>query len=81
MQVVMTSYETQIHTFANWLMSHANRVTMDNRKNSEYHVVAATRKLRTDKAVLQKNHGQTILKNIGSEKTYGPKKYWTVKTR
>ena len=61
MQVVMTSDETQIHIFADWLMSHANRVTMDNSKNPDYRVVAATRKLRTDKTVPQKNHGQTIL--------------------
>ena len=40
MQMVMTSDETQIQTFANWPMSHAKRVTRDNRKNPEYHVVA-----------------------------------------
>ena len=47
--MVMTSDETQIQIFANWPMSHAKRVTRDNRKNPEYHVVAAIRKLRTDK--------------------------------
>ena len=49
MQMVMTSDETQIQIFANWPMSHAKRVTRDNRKNPEYRVVAAIRKLRTDK--------------------------------
>ena len=48
MQMVMTSEETQIEILANWSMSHANRLTMDNRKNPEYRVVAAIRKLRTD---------------------------------
>ena len=46
--MVMTSDETQIQTFANWPMSHAKRVTRDNRKNPEYRVVAAIRKLWTD---------------------------------
>ena len=32
MQMVMTSDETQIQIFANWPMSHAKRVTEDNRK-------------------------------------------------
>ena len=50
--MVMTSDETQIQIFANWPMSHAKRVTRDNRKNPEYHVVAAIRKLRTDKDCL-----------------------------
>ena len=48
MQMVMTSDETQIQIFANWPMSHAKRVTRDKRKNSEYRVAAAIRKLRTD---------------------------------
>ena len=46
--MVMTSDETRIQIFANWPMSHANRVARDNRKSPEYHVVAAIRKLRTD---------------------------------
>ena len=33
MQMVMTSDETQIQILANWPMSHAKRVTRDNRKN------------------------------------------------
>ena len=41
MQMVMTSDETQIQIFANWPMSHAKHATRDNRKNLEYHVVAA----------------------------------------
>ena len=45
----MTSDETQFQTSANWPMSHAKRVTRDNRKNPEYLVIAAIRKLRTDK--------------------------------
>ena len=36
----MTSDETQIQIFANWPMSHAKRVTRDNRKNPQYRVVA-----------------------------------------
>ena len=46
--MVVTADETQIQFFANWPMSHAKRVTRDNRKNPEYRVVAAIRKLRTD---------------------------------
>ena len=46
--MVMTSDETQIQIFANWPMSHAKRVTRDNRKSPGYRVVAAIRKLRTD---------------------------------
>ena len=53
---------------------YAKRVTKKNRKNPEYHV--AIRRLRTDKTVPLKNHGQTKLKlneqHIGSKKTYGP---------
>ena len=44
----MTSDETQIQIVANWPLSYAKRVTKDNWKNPEYHVVAAIRKLRTD---------------------------------
>ena len=44
----MTSDETQIQIFAHWPMSHAKRVTRDNRKNPEYRVVAAIRKQQTD---------------------------------
>ena len=76
MQMVMTSDETQIHIFANWLMSHAKRVTRDNRKNPEYRVVAAIRKLGTDTncpaGKSWPNH-VTNEQHIGSEKTYGPK--------
>ena len=36
----MTPDETQIQIFANWPMSHAKRVTRDNRKNPEYRVIA-----------------------------------------
>ena len=41
MQMVMTSDETQIQIFADWPMPHAKRVTKDNKKNPEYHVIAA----------------------------------------
>ena len=54
MQMVMASGETQIQIFA-------KRVTSDNRKNPEYRVVAAIRKLRTlTQTVPQENHGQTM---------------------
>ena len=49
MQMVMTPDETQIQILANWPMSHAKRVTRDNRKNPEHRVIAAIRKLRTEK--------------------------------
>ena len=61
----MTSNETQIQIFADWPMSHAAKcMTKGNRKNPEYHVVAAIkikRLRRQSKTVPQKNHGQTIL--------------------
>ena len=71
----MTSDETQIQIFANWPMSHAKRVTMDNRKSLEYRVVAAIRKLRTDTNCPAGKSWPNHVKNeqhIGSEKTYGP---------
>ena len=37
MQMVMTTDETQIQIFADESMSHAKRMTWDNRKNPEYH--------------------------------------------
>ena len=45
--MVITSDKTLIQIFANWAMPHAKRVRRD-RKNLEYRVVAAIRKLRTD---------------------------------
>ena len=60
--MVMTSDETQIQIFANWPMSHAKRATRDKRKNPEYHVVAAIRKLRTDTNCPAGKSGQTMLK-------------------
>ena len=59
-------------------MSHTKRVTRDNRKNSEYHVAPAIRKLRTDTNCAAGKSWPNHVKNeqhIGSEKTYGPKKY------
>ena len=79
MQMVMTPDETQIQILAHWPMSHAKRVTRDNRKNPEYNVVVAIRKLRTDKNCPAGKSWPNHVKNeqhIGSEKTYGPKKYW-----
>ena len=76
MQMVMTSDETQIQIFANWSMSHAERMTRDNRKNPEYRAVAAIRKLRTDTNCPAGKSWPNHVKNeqhIGSEKTYGPK--------
>ena len=74
--MVMTSDETQIQIFANWPMSHAKRVTGDNRKNPEYRVIAAIRKLRTDTNCPAGKTWPNYVKNeqhIGSENTYGPK--------
>ena len=45
----MTSDETQNQIFADWPMSHAKRVITGQQEKPEYHVVAAIRKLRTDK--------------------------------
>ena len=73
--MVMTSDETQIQIFANWPMSHAKRVTRDNRKSPEYRVVAAIRKLRTDTNYPAGESWPNHVKNgqhIGSEKIYGP---------
>ena len=73
--MVMTSDETQIQIFANRPMSHAKRVTMDNRKSLEYRVVAAIRKLWTDTNCPAGKSWPNHVKNeqhIGSEKTYGP---------
>ena len=44
----MTSDGNQIQILANRPMPHAKRMTRDNWKNPEYHVVVAIRKLRTD---------------------------------
>ena len=57
-------------------MSHAKRVTRENRKNAEYRVVAAIRKLRTDTncpaGISWPNHVKNE-QHIRSKKTYGPK--------
>ena len=62
MRMVMTSDETEIQIFTDWPSLHAKRVTKANRKSPEYQVVVAIRRLRTDKTIPQKNHGQTMLK-------------------
>ena len=72
--MVMFSEETQIQILANWPISHAKRGTKENRKNPEYHVVAAIRKLQADKDCPAEKLGPDHVKNeqhIGSEKTYG----------
>ena len=74
--MVMTLGVTQIQIFAKWPMSHAKRVTRDNRKSLECRVVAAIRKLRTNKNCPAGKSWPNHVKNeqhIGSEKTYGPK--------
>ena len=73
--MVTTSDGTQIQIFANWPISYAKRVTRDNRKNPEYRVVTAIRKLRTDTNCPAGKSWPNHVKNeqhIGSEKTYGP---------
>ena len=79
MQMVMTSDETQIKIFANWPMSHAKRVTRDNRKNPEYRVIAAIRKLRTDKLSRRRIMGKPCKKWAAYRiwKDLRPQKYWT----
>ena len=62
-------------------MSHAKRAIKNNGKNPECHVVAAIRKLWRGKNCPAENSWQNHVKNeqhIGSEKTYGPTKYWTI---
>ena len=76
--MAMTSDETHIQIFAkcNCPLSHAKRVTRDNRKNAEYRVVAAISKLRTDTNCPSGKSWPNHVENeqhIGSEKTYGPK--------
>ena len=70
--MVMTSDETQIQ-----IVAHAKRVTRDNRKNSEYRVVAAIKKLRTDTNCPAGKSWPNHAKNeqhIGSEKIYSHQK-------
>lgn len=54
-----------------WVLSHAKRVTTKIGKNSEQHVIAAIRRLGTDKNCPAKIHDRTMF--IGSKKTYSPK--------
>jgi len=37
--MVITSDETQIQLFADWSMSYAKRVFLNNKQNPEYHIV------------------------------------------
>ena len=78
MQMVMTSDETQVQILADWPISHAKRVTRDNRKNPEYRFVAAIRKLWTDTNCPAGKSWPNHVKNeqhIGSEIPTAPK-YW-----
>ena len=77
--MVMTSDGTRIQILANWPMSHAKRVTRDNRKNPEYHVVVPIRKLRTDtNCPAEKpwpNHVKTKMSSISDLKRPTAPKY------
>ena len=68
--MVMSSDGTRIQILANWPMSHAKRVTRDNRKNPEYHVAVPIRKLRTDtNCPVEKpwpNHVKTEMSSIST---------------
>ena len=78
--MLMTSDETQIQIIASWSMSHAKRMTRDNRKIPEYHVVATMRKLRTDTNCPAGKSWPNHVKNeqhIGSGKTYSPVILWS----
>ena len=79
MQMVMTPDETQIQILANWPMSHAKRVTRDNWKSPEYRVIAAIRKLRTDKLSRRKIMAKPCKKWAAYRmwKDLRPQKYWT----
>ena len=57
MQMAKTSDEIQIQIFANWPMSHAKRVTRDNRKKSRISCCC-----RDKETADRQNHGQTTLK-------------------
>ena len=73
----MTSDESQIQIFADWLMSHAKRVTKDKRNYPEYHVVAAIRRLWTDKNCPAEKSWANHVKNeqhTTSKKNRRPKK-------
>ena len=71
----MTSDETQIQIFADWLMPNAKRMTKDNKKNPEYHVVARIRRPRSDKNCLAEKSWSNHVKNeqyIGSKRPTPP---------
>ena len=57
----------QIQILANWPMSRAKRVKRDKRKNPEYQVVAAIRKLRTDTNCPAGKSWPNHVKNMSSE--------------
>ena len=58
-------------------MSQAKRMIKDNSENPEYRVVAAIRRLLTDRNAPQKNHSQTMLKisSISDLNDLRPPKY------
>ena len=74
--MVVTSDETQIQIFAYWPMLPTKRVTKDKRKNPEYHVVVAIRRLRTGQNCPAEKSWPNHVKNeqhIGSTKNHGPR--------
>lgn len=56
--------------FVDWPMTHAMRVTTDNRQNPEYHDVVTIRRLRTDKNCFAENRFKNQ-QHIASKKTCG----------
>ena len=63
MHLMMTSDETQIQMFADWPMSHAKRMTLNNRQNPEYRALVAIRRLRTGKNCPAENTWPNYVKN------------------
>ena len=80
MHMVMTSDETQIQMFADWPMSNAKLVTMDNGQETRISCLVAIRRLQTDKNCPAENTWPNLVENeqrisrIGSKKTYGPQR-------
>ena len=75
----MTSDETQIQFLAYWPMSHARRVTRDNRKKSKISCRCRDKETADRQKLSRRKIEAKPFKNeqhIGSEKTYGPKRYW-----
>ena len=58
---MMIADETQIQIFANWPMPHAKRATIDNKKNPEYHVVAAIARETADRQKLSCKRSKMLI--------------------